>query len=182
MKFSAKFNEASRSVQLAQISNTIAVSMPYFDSSGWFLIEKTTILTNSCCLYLRGSAFGVALRTEGWLFVLPVWKRDLHVRTRICTPASDMCKTRPSWIPSHTSNFDAIRPAVCEIWKKGVHVLWCRCTLIRHVQSSYLMGPYSRTKFERNRPSRFKVRKRGVRVRTCRCTPPQTCVKLLSNG
>ena len=41
--------------------------MPYFDSSGWFLIEKTTILTNSCCLYvqptfgyLRGSAFGSA--------------------------------------------------------------------------------------------------------------------------
>ena len=49
--------------------------MPYFDSSGWFLIEKTTILTNSCCLhvqptfgYARGSAFGVALRTEGWFF------------------------------------------------------------------------------------------------------------------
>ena len=70
--------------------------MSYLDSSGWFLIEKTTILTNSCCLYvqptfgyliekttiltnscclyvqptngyLRGSAFGVALRTEGWL-------------------------------------------------------------------------------------------------------------------
>ena len=41
--------------------------MPYFDSSNWFLIEKTTILTNSCCLhvqptfgYARGSAFGVA--------------------------------------------------------------------------------------------------------------------------
>ena len=27
--------------------------MPYFDSSGWFLIEKTTILTNSCCLYVQ---------------------------------------------------------------------------------------------------------------------------------
>ena len=60
--------------QVAVISDTIAVSMPYFDSSGWFLIEKTTILTNSCCLYvqptfgyLRGSAFRVALRTEGWL-------------------------------------------------------------------------------------------------------------------
>ena len=72
--------------------------MPYFDSSGWFLIEKTTILTNSCCLNvqptfgdLRGSAFGVALRTEGWLFVLPVWKSDLHVRTRRCTPTSYMC-------------------------------------------------------------------------------------------
>ena len=39
--------------QLAEISNTIAVSMPYFDSSGWFLIEKTTILTNSCCLYVQ---------------------------------------------------------------------------------------------------------------------------------
>ena len=27
--------------------------MPYFDSSGWFLIEKTTILTNSCCLHVQ---------------------------------------------------------------------------------------------------------------------------------
>ena len=68
--------------QLAPISNTIAVSIPYFDSSGWFLIEKTTILTNSCCLYVQptfgylwGSAFGVALRTEGWLLVWPaVWQ------------------------------------------------------------------------------------------------------------
>ena len=48
--------------------------MPYFDSSGWFLIEKTTILTNSCCLhvqptfgYLRGSAFGSAAEPKvGW--------------------------------------------------------------------------------------------------------------------
>ena len=44
--------------------------MPYFDSSGWFLIEKTTILTNSCCLYVqptfavdRGSA---APAGTGW--------------------------------------------------------------------------------------------------------------------
>ena len=33
--------------------------MPYFDSSGWFLIEKTTILTNSCCLYVQPT-FGYA--------------------------------------------------------------------------------------------------------------------------
>ena len=45
-----------------------------------------------------------------------------------------------SHCPSHAPNLNTIRPAVCEIWKTGVH------------------------------------------VRTCRCTPPQTCVKHLSNG
>ena len=79
--FRGDTNASYGAAQLAPISNTIAVSMPYFDSSGWFLIEKTTILTNSCCLHVQptfgnlpGSAFGVALRTEGWLFVWPlVW-------------------------------------------------------------------------------------------------------------
>ena len=65
---------------------------------------------------------------------------------RVCTCARadaihpDLCKARIYWAPSHTQNLNAIFPAVCEIWKIGVH------------------------------------------VRTCRCTPPQTCVKRLSNG
>ena len=65
---------------------------------------------------------------------------------RVCTCARadathpDLCKARIYWAPSHTQNLNAILPAVCEIWKRGVH------------------------------------------VRTCRCTPPQTCVKHLTNG
>ena len=65
---------------------------------------------------------------------------------RVCTCARadathpDLCKARIYWAPSHTQNLNAILPAVCEIWKRGVH------------------------------------------VRTCWCTPPQTCVKHLSNG
>ena len=65
---------------------------------------------------------------------------------RVCTCARadathpDLCKARIYWAPSHTKNLNAILAAVCEIWKRGVH------------------------------------------VRTCRCTPPQTCVKHLSNG
>ena len=59
--------------------------MPYFDSSGWFLIEKTTILTNSCCLYvqptfgyLRGSAFGSAAEPKvGW-FSTPTKKKQYN--------------------------------------------------------------------------------------------------------
>ena len=76
--------------QLAPIPNTIAVSMPYFDSSGWFLIEKTTILTNSCCLYvqptfsyLRGSAFGSAAEPKvGW-FSIPQKKTEQFSRTSL---------------------------------------------------------------------------------------------------
>ena len=53
---------------------------------------------------------------------------------------SDMWKALIKWVPSHTQNLNAICLAVCETWKRGVH------------------------------------------VRTCRYTPPQTCVKRLSNG
>ena len=66
--------------------------MPYFDSSGWFLIEKTTILTNSCCLhvqptfgggYLRGSAFGSAAEPKvGW-FSTPTKKTVQFSRTSL---------------------------------------------------------------------------------------------------
>ena len=81
-KFSAKFNAAFRSVARSRNPRPPMENPPRRDRSGWFLIEKTTILTNSCCLYVqptfgyaRGSAFGVALRTEGWLFVwLLVWQ------------------------------------------------------------------------------------------------------------
>ena len=64
--------------------------MPYFDSSGWFHIEKTTILTNSCCLhvqptfgYLRGSAFGSAAEPKvGW-FSTPTKKTVQFSRTSL---------------------------------------------------------------------------------------------------
>ena len=163
--------------------------MPYFDSSGWFLIEKTTILTNSCCLhvqptfgYLRSSAFGVALRTEGWLYVLPVWKR-IYTCARADAPPPPTCKTHPSWIPSHTPNFDAIRPAVCKIWKRGVHVRTCRFTptqtCIKHLSIGSL---FTHKNWTRSAQSFARSGKRGLHVRTCRCTPPQTCGKQLSNG
>ena len=32
------------------------------------------------------------------------------------------------WANSHTQNLNAILPAVCEIWKRGLHVRTCRCT------------------------------------------------------
>ena len=41
---------------------------------------------------------------------------------------SDMCKALISWVPSHTQNLNAIHPAVCEIWKTGMHVRMCRFT------------------------------------------------------
>ena len=85
---------------------------------------------------------------------------------------------------SHT-NIERDPPSRLRDLENGV----CTCARAdalhrRHEQSSSnLIGPYSRTKFERNSPSRLRhLGKRGVHVRTCRCTPPQTCVKLLSNG
>ena len=64
--------------------------MPNLDSSGWFLIEKTTILTNSYCLYvqptfgyLRGSAFGSAAEPKvGW-FSTPTKKTVQFSRTSL---------------------------------------------------------------------------------------------------
>ena len=53
---------------------------------------------------------------------------------RVCTCARadathpDLCKAPIYWAPSHTQNLNAILPAVCEIWKRGVHVRTCRCT------------------------------------------------------
>ena len=53
---------------------------------------------------------------------------------RVCTFARadtthpDLCKARIYWAPSHTQNLNAILPAVCEIWKRGVHERTCRCT------------------------------------------------------
>ena len=50
---------------------------------------------------------------------------------RVCTCARadathpDLCKARIYWAPSHTQNLNAILPAVCEIWKRGVHVRTC---------------------------------------------------------
>ena len=62
----------SQTTKTLGLSDTIAYSMPYFDSSGWFLIEKTTILTNSCCLYVQPTFgyFGVLRRgvaTNFWV-------------------------------------------------------------------------------------------------------------------
>ena len=95
-KFSAKFHEAFRSVARSRNPRPPMKIRPRRDRSGWFLIEKTTILTNSCCLhvqptfgdYARGSAFGVALRTEGWLFVWPaVWQAAVLYHLGVCTCA-----------------------------------------------------------------------------------------------
>ena len=68
---------------------------------------------------------------------------------RVCTCARadatqpDLCKARIYLAPSHTQNLNAILPAVCEIWKRGVHVRTCRCTppqtCVKHL--SYLMDP-----------------------------------------
>ena len=41
---------------------------------------------------------------------------------------SDMRKALIWWVPSHTPNLNTIRPAVCEMWKTGVHVRTCRCS------------------------------------------------------
>ena len=49
-KFSAKFNAAFRSVSRWPNLGHFMKIRPRRDRSGWFLIEKTTILTNSCCL------------------------------------------------------------------------------------------------------------------------------------
>ena len=49
-KFSAKFNAAFRSVSSSRNPRPPMKIRPRRDRSGWFLIEKTTVLTNSCCL------------------------------------------------------------------------------------------------------------------------------------
>ena len=43
-------------------------------------------------------------------------------------PTSGMCKAFIWWVPSHTQSLNAIHPAVCEIWKTGMHVRTCRFT------------------------------------------------------
>ena len=54
---------------------------------------------------------------------------------------------------------------------------------LRHVLSSYLMGSlFTHKHWTRYAQPFARSGKRDVHVRTCRCTPPQTCVKLLSNG
>ena len=66
---------------------------------------------------------------------------------RVCTCARadathpDLCKARIYWAPSHTQNLNAILPAVCEIWKKGVHVRTCRCTPPQTCRKHLSNGP-----------------------------------------
>ena len=48
--------------------------------------------------------------------------------TRADAPRPDLCKARIYWALCHTQNLNTILPAVCEIWKRGVHVRTCRCT------------------------------------------------------
>ena len=66
---------------------------------------------------------------------------------RVCTCARadathpDLCKARIYWAPSHTQNLNAILPAVCEIWKRGVHVRTCRCTPPQTCRKNLSNGP-----------------------------------------
>ena len=66
---------------------------------------------------------------------------------RMCTCARadathpDLCKARIYWAPSHTQNLNAILPAVCEIWKRGVHVRTCRCTPPQTCRKHLSNGP-----------------------------------------
>ena len=54
---------------------------------------------------------------------------------------SDCCPVKGS--TSHTPSLNAIRPAVCEIWKRGVHVRTCRCTppqtCVKHLYNGSLV-------------------------------------------
>ena len=66
---------------------------------------------------------------------------------RVCTCARadathpDLCEARIYWAPSHTQNLSAILPAVCEIWKRGVHVRTCRCTPPQTCRKHLSNGP-----------------------------------------
>ena len=71
----------------------------------------------------------------------------------------DLCKARIYWAPSHTQNLNAILPAVCEIWKSTC--ARADALHLRHVESTYLMGPWSHTTFERNPPSRLRDLENG---------------------
>ena len=108
---------------------------------------------------------------------------------RVCTcertdaTHPDLCKARIYWAPSHTQNLNAVFPAVCEIWKRDVHVRTRRCTppqtCGKHLPNGYLVTHQNLNAIRRAVCEMWKT---GVQVRTCRCTPPQTCRKHLSNG
>ena len=51
---------------------------------------------------------------------------------------------------------------------------------LRHVQSSYLMGPYLHTKFERNRPSRLRDMEEGCARAHVQIRPTSTLCKINS--
>ena len=81
---------------------------------------------------------------NGFLFTHKIWtrsaqpfarsgKRGLHVSTCRAHVQELMCKALIEWVPIHSQNLNhqnlnMIRPAVCEIWKRGVHVRTCRFT------------------------------------------------------
>ena len=128
-KFSAKFNAAFRSVARSRNLGHSMKIRPRRDRSGWFLIEKTTILTNSCCLmFNQPSVIHIQNLNAIRPTVCEIWKTGCaraHVQMH---STSDMCKALIEWIPIHSQNLKVIRPAVCEIWKRGVHVRTCRFT------------------------------------------------------
>ena len=83
-------------------------------------------------------------------------------------------------MPIHSQNLNAIRPAVCEIWKTGfarAHVqtpfsrshacvkLLSNRSLFTHKILTRSAQPFARSG------------KRGVHVRTCRFSPPLHCLK-----
>ena len=92
-------------------------------------------------------------------------KRGVHVRTCRCTPPQTCVKLLSNgFLFTHKIWTQSAQPfARCG---RGV----CTCARadalhLRHVQSSYLMGPYSHTKFERDPPSRL----RDLVNRMCTC-------------
>ena len=76
-------------------------------------------------------------------------------------PASDLWKPLIQWVASHTPSSNAIRLAVCEIWKTGVHVRTCRCIPPLTCVKLLSNGPRPQTKFERNSPSRLRNLEKG---------------------
>ena len=75
----------------------------------------------------NGSLAAHRVRTQSAQPFARYWKR-VCTCARVDTTHPDLCKARIYWAPSHTQNLNVILPAVCEIWKRGVHVRTCRCT------------------------------------------------------
>ena len=77
----------------------------------------------------------------------------------------DLRKARIYWAPSHTQNLNAILPAVCEIWKRGVHLRTCRRTPPQTCRKHLSNGPLDTHKIWTQSSQPFA--RSGKRVCTC---------------